>query len=280
MYKIIASIVLYNNKISEIKDLLTEFYKNDINQKLVIIDNSETNKLEKEIEALNSSVDYIHNRKNSGYGSGNNIAISKYKGKAKYFLVLNPDIFFILEDLEKLIKYADTKENFGIISPKILFPDRECQYSCKLLPGPGNLIVRRFLSKLKFMKKTVEKMDYNYEFKFTDYNREMEVPFMSGCFMFFDYENLMKEKGFDERYFMYMEDVDLSRRMFKYGNYFYPEVEITHVVSRGSYKSSKMAKIHMKSAIQYFNKWGWFFDSEKKEINNSVINKYKKGQEL
>ena len=90
--------------------------------------------------------------------------------------------------------------------------------------------------------------------------------------MFTKYDNLIKENGFDKRYFMYMEDVDLSRRMFKYGNYFFPEVKIIHNFNKSSFKSLKMTFKHVESAIKYFNKWGWFSDQERKKINYHYIN--------
>ena len=76
---------------------------------------------------------------------------------------------------------------------------------------------------------------------------------------------------------MYLEDVDLSRRMYKYKNFFYPNVLAIHKHNRESYRTLKMTFIHIISAIKYFNKWHWFFDKERKKINNSIIEKYKKG---
>ena len=278
MYKIIGCIVIYDNEISEIKDLIKEFYKEDINQKLVIVDNSEISKIKDQILEINKDIDYIKTEKNVGYGAANNIAIRKYENASDYFIVMNPDIFVKLSDLKKLIKFADEKKEFGIIMPKIVFPDGTNQYLCKLLPTPKNLFARRFLKYFKFIWKMMDKMNDNFEYKFTDYNKIMKVPYLSGCFMFCHYEKLIKENGFDERYFMYLEDTDLSRRMFKYINYFYPDVEVVHTFCKASYKSTKMTKLHIKSAISYFNKWGWIFDRERDDINKRMINENMKGR--
>lgn len=273
MYKLIGSIVIYNTKFEEIRPLLEEFYKQNINQKLVIIDNSNTGYLKDDIFLLNNDIDYIISE-NIGYGRANNIAAQKYEGLAEYFLIMNPDIFINFEDLEEIINYAERKKEFGIIMPKIIYPDGENQYSCKLLPKPQNLFFRRFFRKFSFTKK----LDYDYEFKFFDYNTEIEVPVFSGCFLFCKYRNLIEAKMFDERYFMYLEDVDLSRRMFKYGNYFFPEVKIIHNFNKSSFKSFKMTLKHIESAVKYFNKWGWFSDEERKKINHEILIKYKKGR--
>ena len=272
MFKLVGCIVVYNTGFDEIKELMKEFYKEDIGQKLVIIDNSNTGYLKDGIFTINEKVDYIISP-NNGYGYGNNIAIQKYAGKSKYFLILNPDIFIKFKELKKLIDYAEEKEEFGIIMPKITYEDGENQYLCKLLPKPVNLLGRRFLFKLSFFKK----LDYIYELRFTGYDKEITVPVLSGCFMLCNYHNLLKENGFDERFFMYLEDVDLSRRMYKYKNFFNPNISAVHKHNRESYRTLKMTFIHMKSAIKYFNKWQWFFDKERKIVNNSIIEKYKKG---
>ncbi len=273
MFKVIACIVIYDTEFEEIVEMIEEFFKENINQKLVIIDNSNTGYLKDEILKINNSIDYILSE-NVGYGNANNKTIEKYRGLADYFIVMNPDIFITINGLKKLIEHADTKKEFGIIMPKITYSDGEIQYLCKLLPTPWDLFLRRVFYKFSYMKK----LNFNYEYRFTNYDKEVEVPVLSGCFMFCNYSNLSKENGFDDRFFMYLEDTDLSRRMFKYGNYFYPNVTVIHKFSRASYKSLKMTKLHIISMIKYFNKWGWIFDKERKKINHKMINKNSEGR--
>ena len=279
MYDIVMSVVIYKHSYDDLKELIKEFFKKKINQKLVIVDNSPTRNFEDElkrsINTMKYDIEYIYTNSNFGYASANNRAIEKFSSETKYFLVSNPDIFFKIEELEKLKSFADErykKDGFGIISPKIQYEDGELQYLCKLLPTPMNLFARRFLF---LFKGILKKIDYNYEYRFTNYNEVIEVPFLSGCFMFMDAANLRKENGFDDRFFMYLEDTDLSRRMFKYGNYFYPHVLIQHGFGKASFKSYKMTLIHIQSAIKYFNKWGWLFDKERKIINKNILRKYK-----
>ena len=109
MFKLIACIVIYNTKFDEIRETIKEFYKEDINQHLVIIDNSNTGYLKEKILALNNTIDYILND-NTGYGDGNNIAIFKYEGKSEYFLIMNPDIYISIDGLKKLVSHADEKK--------------------------------------------------------------------------------------------------------------------------------------------------------------------------
>lgn len=84
--------------------------------------------------------------------------------------------------------------------------------------------------------------------------------------------------GFDERYFMYMEDIDLSRRLADYGMsqgtvgaMYIPQITIVHAFQKGSYKHALLLKHHVRSAIQYFNKWGWWFDAGRRRLNRKCL---------
>jgi len=102
----------------------------------------------------------------------------------------------------------------------------------------------------------------------------MEVPYLSGCFMFMRVEVLKKIGLFDERFFMYLEDTDLSRRIHRVSKtIYYPEVSIYHEYGKGSYKNPRLSLYHIKSAFKYFNKYGWFFDKERVRVNTITLKK-------
>jgi hypothetical protein len=86
-----------------------------------------------------------------------------------------------------------------------------------------------------------------------------DVEFLSGSFMFCRSDALSTTGGFDDRYFMYLEDADLSRKVQQagYRTVYYPYATVTHLWERASYKSLKMTWVHIQSAFSYFNKWGW-----------------------
>jgi len=73
-------------------------------------------------------------------------------------------------------------------------------------------------------------------------------------------------------YFMYAEDIDLTRRMHeRYRTIFYPRVSIVHVHRAESRHSFKMLKVHIVSLVKYFNKWGWLFDRQRRRFNRQVL---------
>ncbi|QJA06970.1 glycosyltransferase family 2 protein [Thermosulfurimonas marina] len=256
-----------------LKKCLNSVITSNLVHKIFLIDNSPKNILSK-FKNHDNRIEYIFNGKNLGFGKAHNIALRKsIEEKVPYHLVLNPDVYFEKGVLEELYKFMEENTDVGLVMPKVLYPDGKIQYLCKLLPTPFDLFGRRFLNFPPF-KKYIEKRNEIYELRFTGYNKMMVVSHLSGCFMFIRTQVLEKVGLFDERFFMYLEDTDLSRRIYKFSKtVYYPHVYIYHEFGKGSYKNWKLLTYHIKSAIYYFNKWGWFFDKERKEINKKTLEK-------
>ena len=87
----------------------------------------------------------------------------------------------------------------------------------------------------------------------------------------------MAEVGvYDDCFFMYFEDWDISRRMNRrYKTVYFPKASIFHDYESGANHNRRLLKIFIKSAIYYFNKWGWFFDKERKRINDLTLSQFK-----
>lgn len=263
-----VSIVIYKQSLEEIAALVDKIIKSDIVSQLYIIDNSpsETQYLK------NLKANYIFNNKNIGYGAAHNIAIRKtIDQNTPYHLVVNPDIEFDSTILSEIENFMNNNSDIGLLMPKIIYPSGEIQYLCKLIPTPFDLIFRRFLPK-SWTRKRTEK----FELRTSGYNKIMNVPYLSGCFMFLRTDALRTVGLFDERFFMYPEDIDLTRRIHKkYKTVFYPEVQVIHHHAKGSYLNIKLLIIHITNMIRYFNKWGWILDSERKDINKRVLKQFK-----
>lgn len=266
MFDITASIVLYKNDESVLMAINSFLAGGSLEKiKLFLIDNSPTDKLRNLIN--HPSIEYVFNNSNMGFGAGHNVALCKILDNSKYHLVLNPDVIFERNVLSEIFTFMENNPDVGHLMPKIYYPNGEIQYVCKLLPTPFDLIFRRFLPS-RFFKSRLDK----FQLKFSGYDKLMNIPYLSGCFMFLR-TSALKEIGlFDERFFMYPEDIDLTRRMYKrYKTIFYPNVFIIHEHGKGSYANYRLLKIHIVNMIRYFNKWGWFFDAERKSINMRVV---------
>ncbi|WP_276499668.1 glycosyltransferase family 2 protein [Pontibacter litorisediminis] len=268
-YEVTASIVTYNNNREILLQAIQSFLNTELNVHLFIVDNSPVNSLENLIK--DDRVTYIFNNANIGFGAAHNIAIVRALPLTQYHLVLNPDVYFGPDVLGKLVNMMDANPSVGLAMPKVLYPDNTVQHLCKLLPTPKELFLRRFM---KWDKKALEKSNHIYELRFTNYDKQMTVPYLSGCFMFLRTSALQDVGLFDERIFMYSEDLDLSRRIHqKYDTVFYPEAKVYHHFAKGSHKSLRLLWYAIHGNIIYFNKWGWFFDSERDKINQAVLSK-------
>jgi GT2 family glycosyltransferase len=269
--KITASIVIYKNAPEILRQAVNSFLESTENSMLYLIDNSPTDEFRNEF--LHPRIQYIFNNRNVGFGAGHNIALKKVLNTdSVYHLILNPDVYFSPDVITRLLRYMEAEKNVGLTMPKILYPDGRLQPLCKLLPSPLTLFSRRFLL---FSPQWVNRMNYLYEMHFSGYNKIMDVPFLSGCFMFLRTEALRKVGLFDERIFLYTEDTDLTRRIHQhYRTTFFPEATVYHYHQRASYKNFNILIHHVSSAIQYFNKWGWFNDLERRDINQRILLKF------
>ena len=266
--KIYASIVLYENDPKILQATIESFLNTELDVKLYLIDNSKSDRLR--LLALDPRVEYIFNNKNLGFGKAHNIALRKSIEHAiPYHLVLNPDVTYNRGVLEALVAYMQQHDDVALVMPKVYYPDGTLQYTCRKLPTPADLFLRRFLPQnLSF----VEQMNAAYELHDFGYDTEMNIPFFLGSFLFLRTKHLSKVGLFDENIFLYMEDLDLCRRLHThYKTIFYPDVSITHIHARDSYKKGSLLLAHIQSTIYYFNKWGWFFDRQRKEINRKLL---------
>lgn len=258
--KITASLVTYQNPEPQLRELLQSLDHSQLQVRLIVIDNSPTQAL----APLFKDHEYHWTGNNLGFGKAHNLAVTQ-AGDSEIHLILNPDIYFPSDTIEKIDAFMQEQPDITCCVPRVLYPDNRLQRLCKLLPTPLNLFARRFCPWL------AEHLDHDYEMRAFDYQTTIEIPSASGCFMAVRTEIFRKIGGFDTRFFMYLEDVDLSRRLAEVGRLvFFHQVTIYHRHAKSSYKNHKLMLTHMLSACRYFNKWGWWFDRKRRLANNKI----------
>ena len=246
---ITASIVVYKENFKVLEKAIDSFLGSPLSKKLYVIDNSPSNEFKNKIQ--NDSVGYIYSNKNLGFGKGHNSILHKLTSENKFHLILNPDVSFHPEILEKLVLKMESNESLSMIAPRVLNTNNELLYTARRYPSLFELIFR-FLGIFKKFTTTGEYKNQNHKQSFSP-------DFVQGSFMLFKTEDLLQLKGFDNRFFMYMEDVDICKRIDQLGKIklFYPKVEITHTHRKGSSKELRLFFIHISSIIKYFMKWGF-----------------------
>ena len=253
-YTVSGCIVTYNSKniISRtIESVLTE--TKGVPFKLFVVDNASTDGTADYIKENYPGVTVIESKDNCGFGAGHNKVLPFLD--SKYHVVINPDIILKSDTISELASFADTDETIGLLSPQIRFEDGRIQ-----MLGKKNPTVR-YLGDHWFHKgdepsKTM--IDY------CTLDRPQDKPFpitnATGCFMFFRTSVFQELGGFDERFFMYLEDCDIARRVSeRYKALFYPMADVTHLWERESKKNKKLLLIHIRSILTYFAKWGLKF---------------------
>jgi len=242
-----ASIVLFKNDKKILQKTIDSFLATNLSKKLFLIDNSPTDELKEVCNSLETEYHFVG--KNIGFGKAHNIILDDLE--SEYHLILNPDIEFTSQVIPNLINQLKEEEEVAFITPKVVYPDGSLQQVCRMHPTPKEMIGRR----LGVFTKTVQERSYQDK----DFTKPFYPEFIHGCFMLFKTADLKTIKGFDERYFLYLEDADLCRKIEnieKKISYF-PDEKIIHIHQKGSAKKIKLLSCHIQSAIKYFKKWGF-----------------------
>lgn len=267
-----VSIVTHRTPETQLVSALQCLFRSPSVERVSVIDNSpdarlENILLERKILFKGGVVDYRH-VDNRGFGAGHNISIREsLESDVEFHLVMNADVWWDGDVIGALLEFMDRHPYAGMTMPRVRYPDGQLQYACRLLPGPTDLFVKRFLPP-SWSRKRMRR----YLLADADRNAVFNPPYLLGSFLFFRTSALRRAGLFDERFFMYPEDMDITRRIHRFApTLFCPEAEIVHEHAAASRKSSRMLRIHMVNMIRYFNKWGWFFDSERRRFNRDLL---------
>ena len=264
--KLSASLVLFHNDPAQFGLAMLSFLEG-CDGVLYVVDNSAT-PLQHELFS-HPRVRYMHAGENLGFGKAHNRALALVADTSYAHLLLNPDVAFDSDVLPTLVRYLENAQEVGALMPRVEYPDGSLQRLCKLLPSPMDLIFRRFIPSQALK----QRINQRYELHALPQDRPSCVPTLSGCFLLIRTKLLQQLGGFDERYFMYMEDVDLVRRVGGIAQTIYlPSVKVVHAYAKGSYRNKKLLRYHLKSAVSYFFKWGWLFDSARRQRNKAILN--------
>jgi len=264
-----VSFVLFGNDRDEIERAIEQVLAVPLAVHVVVIDNSQP--------GLNLSfiqderVTVVPTGANLGYGRGHNIALAASSRRCRYNLVLNTDLQMGPEVLPGLVEFMDAHPSAGMTMPKVLYPDGSLQRLCRLLPVPVDLIGRRFFARTRWAKAR----NRQYEFHDWNYDTVAEFPFLSGCFMLIRRSVLDTTGYFDERYFLYAEDLDLSRRINAVSRTLYvPSQCVVHEYRSQTRPSLRRLRYAAVSLTRYFSKWGWVHDPARYQANRKTLDQF------
>lgn len=257
-----ASILIYDSPLDQVRSAVDSLLREGIGNIILLYNGPEKGYIRKE-DFPEARIIEIENR---GYGAGHNVALRLAEEEGMpYHLVMNADVRWEQPVIQPLLRYMETHSDTSLISPKTYYPDGTFQHTARMLPTPVDLCLRLIPGNC------FSKARRRYLLADRDTDQPLNAPYLLGNFLFFRMEALKKTGFFDERFFMYPEDIDITRRLHRIGKtLYYPEVNVIHDHARASRHSFRMFRIHLKNMVRYFNKWGWFADRERREFNRRV----------
>ena len=192
---------------------------------------------------------------NRGFGHGHNAAIESLT--SDFHLVLNPDVELEGDTLRAGLLYLAQHEDVVLLSPKVFGREGEQEFLCKRYPSVLVLLLRGFAP--KWLQPLFRRHLASYEMRdVCSGDGQVNVAIASGCFMLMRSHALRSVGGFNESFFLYFEDFDLSLRLKKCGRLvFDPAVRILHHGGYAASKGLQHLRYFVTSGILFFNRHGW-----------------------
>ena len=201
--------------------------------------------------APGQTVQVLCRLENGGFGTGHNTVLSLLHSRVHF--ILNPDIQLTADTLSDLADWMAAHPDAVMARPSLVFPDGKPQQlplrRCALRP-----MLYRQLPRLSFWKGQND----HYLMLDEDLTRPIEIEFCTGSFSGVRTSTFKAVGGFDESYFMYVEDADLTQKMRTRGKvYLVPQYTAIHAWHRAAHRDLKPALWQTGNLLKYFHKWGF-----------------------
>jgi len=249
--KRVTGCVVTHNNIHAIEKTVESLLENTkgVDFKLFVVDNSSTDGTPELIREKYPAVELIETGENRGFGAGHNTVLERLD--SDYHAIINPDIDIQEDVVAELAAFLDGNEDIGLVSPRICFPDGRPQILGKRNPTLRYLAASRLRG-----SGAPGKILREYAMLDEDDSKPFDIENATGCFMLLRTGLFKQAGGFDENYFMYFEDCDLTRTIKQRARtVFCPYATVYHVWGRDSKKDPKLMFIQFKSMLYYFRKW-------------------------
>ena len=224
--------------------------------RMMVLDNASPDGAGKKLRKMSmpENVQVVCSEKNIGFGQGHNRIFAELNrdGLSRNHVVINPDITLDCDAITRICAWMDSHPDVAMVTPRLLYPDGREQHTPKRCPTLLALLARQL--ELPFLRKA----ERDYLVLDEDLSGPTDVQFCSGCFFVMRSELYQAMGGFDPRYFVYVEDADITRQALQYGRAIYlPQVTVYHTWHRETRKKFKNFCMQMSSMFKYWKKWGF-----------------------
>lgn len=256
MNKISISIIIVHYKVKkELLECLESIYKSkpQVNFEIIVVDNDEQNFIQKDLNIKFPKVKYIKSNKNLGFGAGNNLG-AKY-ALGKYLFFLNPDTIIFNNSINALLSTLKNNNNIGIVSPLVV--DEKLK-SFKT-QNYKEINIKNAVFSFSFLRKFFPKKNIYNDSNLNNWDKKslLEVEAVPGAALMISNKLFKKINGFDERFFLYFEEYDLSEKVKSIGYKLFinPKSVVSHQVGQSIKHLQKRDGIYRKSRFLYFEKY-------------------------
>ena len=246
-------IVAYHNydEILDAIESIERYTDKNLSKKIYIVDNdgnADDGSFKKTLGKY-KDICYIDSGANVGFGKGHNMILNELN--SKYHAIVNPDILLIEDAFTPIIEFMNSHKKVGMVVPRIVDESGALQEVYRKELTIFDMFIRMFCREL-FPKRIA-----NHTLQDKDYTKPFQVPFAQGSFLIVRTELLKELEGFDNRFFMYVEDADLCRRINLVSKLVYfPGATVIHKWKKESHRNKNLFKYHTESMKYYFLKWG------------------------
>ena len=222
----------------------------DIDCEVFVVDNNSADDTCNMVELEYPEVILIRNIVNSGFSAANNKAITLAKGR--FTLLLNPDTIVAEDTFSKCIRFMDNHPGAGAMGVRMVNGEGGTFLNQK---EPFRQLIQHFIKYQDYPQSFPKSRTFNkYYLSHIDIYETSVTEVISGAFMLINSEVFSKTGLMDEDFFMYGEDIDLSKRILQagYQNYYYPEVQITHFKGKSTSRENYTDIIHFYRAMRIY----------------------------
>jgi GT2 family glycosyltransferase len=226
------------------------------NFEVIVVDNASSDQSADMIKANYQQVILICNKSNLGFAVANNQGFETARGR--YVLMLNPDTFIIDSAIDVMLSFMNKSPNVGAVGAQNLNPDGSIQNSCHHFPSLWSKIVQHSqLNRLFPNARWANRSNMTY----WNYGEVREIDWPSGSCIMMRRQAMEQVGYFDEKYFLYMEEVDWCYRAKKQGwlIFFTPDANIVHYHGMSSRQVEETKKISKNVSKHYFASHYYYF---------------------
>ncbi len=247
----VSIVIVTNDSMPPLQDCLRSLKSgaNGTRLEIINVDNRSRDNSVEEVKRQFPDAKVICQQSNLGFAAACNLAAKQATGD--FLLFLNPDVIIDKYSIERLIEVCDSQDKVGAAVGRMRFPDGTFQATCRQLPRFDNMLYSRGSIFSRFLGN-------GHHYTLPDFETVTPVPAAAGTVMMIRNSVFKEMGGFDNRYFMYLEDVDLCRRLSSHGyvNYFVPQAGAIHLWGKGSRTGKFRRNLYHHYAVwKYFTKY-------------------------